>query len=244
MTRLNQLIAVRKGVVSTAEQAFTKAYQDVQKTALMVGITKQYQPSEEGGEQLAGERQIVQIRIPDVLNEVADALKGLFDIHATLDMTNQVARSAIFIDGHPITEMLPVATLLTIEKKLTDLSTFIKKLPLLDPAELWTADEHNEGVWRAEPIRTQRQKKVPRNHVKSEATDKHPAQVEVYHEDVIVGHWTTTKFSGALPLARAKELLARVNKLLAAVKQAREQANMVEVEDCKPGDAITRYLFG
>lgn len=47
---------------------------------------------------------------------------------------------------------------------------------------------------------------VPRNHVKAEATDKHPAQVEVYHEDVPVGYWTTVKFSGALPARRVNEL--------------------------------------
>jgi hypothetical protein len=35
--------------------------------------------------------------------------------------------------------------------------------------------------------------------VKAEATEKHPAQVEVYHEDVVVGQWKTVKFSGALP---------------------------------------------
>ena len=48
-------------------------------------------------------------------------------------------------------------------------------------------------------MQTLRTKKVPRNHVKAEATEKHPAQVEVYYEDVAVGYWTTVKFSGALP---------------------------------------------
>jgi len=244
MTRLNQLIAVRKSVVGQAEQAFTDAYQKIQKTPLLAGITKTYQASEEGGEVLAGERQLVQVRIPEVLSDVSDSLARLFDIHATLDTTNQSARAGIFIDGQRITEDLPVATLLTIEKKLTDLITFVKKLPLLDPAELWTMDEHQDGVWRSEPVRTQRQKKVPRNHVKARATDKHPEQVEVYYEDVIVGHWTTTKFSGAISLIEAKALLAKAVTLQAAVKQAREQANMVEVEDSKPGESLVRYLFG
>jgi hypothetical protein len=88
-----------------------------------------------------------------------------------------------------------------------------------------------------------RTKKVPRNHVKAEATEKHPAQVEVYHEDVVVGYWRTVKFSGALPAQRVNELLERVEKLQAAVKFAREDANGTEVTDQKPGKKVFDYLF-
>ena len=51
--------------------------------------------------------------------------------------------------------------------------------------------------WKTEPVQTYRTKRVPRNHVKAEATEKHPAQVEVYYEDVTIGYWTTVKFSGS-----------------------------------------------
>jgi hypothetical protein len=84
---------------------------------------------------------------------------------------------------------------------------------------------------------------VPRNHVKAEATDKHPAQVEVYFEDVTVGTWTTTKFSGALPATRVHELEARVEKLAHAVKFAREEANGFEVSDRRVGEAVFGYLL-
>ena len=85
---------------------------------------------------------------------------------------------------------------------------------------------------------------MPRNHVKAEATEKHPAQVEVYYEDVAVGYWTTVKFSGALPAQRVNELLERVEKLQHAVKFAREEANGTEVTDQRVGDAVFGYLFG
>ena len=93
-------------------------------------------------------------------------------------------------------------------------------------------------------MRTIRTKKVPRNHVKAEATEKHPAQVEVYYEDVPIGYWTTVKFSGALPARRVNELLERVEKLQQAVKFAREEANGTEVTDQRVGDAVFGYLFG
>nr|WP_233508232.1 hypothetical protein [Spongiactinospora gelatinilytica] len=120
--------------------------------------------------------------------------------------------------------------------------TFISKLPTLDPAETRAQDEHTEA-WRTEPVKTTRTKKVPRNHVLAAATDKHPAQVQVYNEDIVVGYWTKVAFSGALPQRRVNELLARVQKLQEAVKYAREEANGTEVVDQKIGEKVFAYLL-
>ena len=129
-----------------------------------------------------------------------------------------------------------------LEKQLVDIHTFVKKLPTLDASETWKRDEAAD-CWATDPILTVRTKKVPRNHVKAEATDKHPAQVEVYHEDIQVGTWRTVKFSGALPAARVNELLARVEKLQEAVKFAREEANNAEAPEVKIGEAVFGFLF-
>src|SRR6266511_3226344 len=121
----------------------------------------------------------------------------------------------------------------------------LQKTPLLsglDAAETWSFDEATDA-YATPPTQTTRSKKVPRNHVKAEATEKHPAQVEMYFEDVLVGYWTTVKFSGALPQARVSELKARVVKLAEAVKVAREAANSTQVTDQKIGDKIFGYLF-
>jgi len=84
---------------------------------------------------------------------------------------------------------------------------------------------------------------VPKNHVKYEATKEHPAQVEMYMEDVWVGTWTTTKFSGAIPVATRNAMLERVRKLTDAVKTAREEANGLEVRGQKVGAAVLGYVF-
>ncbi len=65
----------------------------------------------------------------------------------------------------------------------------------------------------------------------------------MYFEDVLVGYWTTVKYSGALPQARINELKSRVVKLSEAVKVAREEANAVTVTDQKIGDRVFDYLF-
>ncbi|MGW7355884.1 DUF7873 family protein [Streptomyces sp. NPDC054802] len=243
MAKLNQIIAVEKGVKSKSYQDITAAHQKVQKVALLAGISRTYQPKDEEGEQLPPESTRVQVVAEDVLREMSESLTRLFDVTATKDRANCSARADVVVDGRTVVAEAPVSYLLFLEKQLTDLHTFVKKLPVLDASESWSPDPSTDW-WKTDPVRTIRTKKVPRNHVKAEATDKHPAQVEVYYEDVPIGYWTTVKFSGALPARRVNELLGRVEKLQHAVKFAREEANSAEVTDQRVGDAVFGYLFG
>jgi hypothetical protein len=243
MPKLNQIIAVEKGVKSRSLQELTEAHHAVQKPALLTGIARTYQPKDEEGEQLPPESTKVQVRTEDVIRQVTTTLTRLFDVTATKDATNRVAVADVVVDGRTLLSDVPVPYLLFLEKQLTDLHTFVKKLPVLDAAESWVFND-SADCWSTEPVRTIRTKKVPRNHVKAEATEKHPAQVEVYYEDIPVGYWTTVKFSGALPAKRVSELLERVEKLQQAVKFAREEANGVDAVDRKTGEAVLAYIFG
>lgn len=243
MTKLNQIIAVEKTVKADTARVFTDAYTVSQKAPLLAGIAKRYAPRDEEGEKLPGELNRVQVRVSEIVADVAVAMAKLIDLTATKDATNQIARADIVIDGHILAGDVPVSTLLSLEKHLADMAVFVRKLPLLDPSEKWTASTHETGVWETEPIRTVRTKKVPRNHVKAEATERHPAQVEVYHEDTVVGDWTTVKYSGAIPHRDAKDMLSRILVLSQAVKTAREQANMAQVVDRKIGLVLMGYLF-
>ncbi|MDT4990240.1 MAG: hypothetical protein QOH97_132 [Actinoplanes sp.] len=243
MAKLNQIIAVEKGVKSKSFADLTDAHQAVQKSAPLAGISRVYQPKDEEGEQLPPESTRVQLKTEEILRQVAETLTRLFDVTATKDWSNLTARADVTVDELTIARDVPVTYLLFLEKQLTDLHTFVKKLPVLDAAESWVRDDSTDS-WKTEPVRTIRTKKVPRNHVKAEATEKHPAQVDVYYEDVAVGYWTTVKFSGALPAKRVNDLLDRVLKLQTAVKFAREEANSADVVDQKVGATIFGYLFG
>ncbi|HEY4455262.1 MAG TPA: hypothetical protein VGN81_13185 [Pseudonocardiaceae bacterium] len=243
MTKLNQIIAVEKGVKSSSLRDLTDAHHVLQKPAMLAGISRTYQPKDEDGEVLPPESTRVQVKSEDVLRKTAEVLTRLFDVTATKDWANTVAKADVAVDGRTLLADVPVSYLLFLEKQLIDLRTFVKKLPLLDAAEDWNFDP-SADYWRTEQVRTIRTKKIPRNHVKAEATEKHPAQVEVYYEDIAVGYWHTVKFSGALPARRVNELLDRILKLQEAVKFAREEANGIEVTDQRIGDAVFGYLFG
>ncbi|SES11995.1 MULTISPECIES: hypothetical protein [Lentzea] len=242
MTKLNQIIAVEKSVKGGTLRDLTDAHHGLQKPALLAGISRTYQPKDEDGEVLPPESTRVQIKAEDVLRKTAAVMTRLFDVTATKDWANCVAKADVVVDGETLLRDVPVSYLLFLEKQLTDLHTFVKKLPLLDAAEDWSFDE-SADYWRTEQVRTIRTKKVPRNHVKAEATEKHPAQVEVYYEDIPVGYWNTVKFSGALPARRVNELVDRVEKLQHAVKFAREEANNMEITDQRVGGVLFAYLF-
>ncbi|MER6912833.1 hypothetical protein ABT354_14285 [Streptomyces sp. NPDC000594] len=243
MAKLNQIIAVEKGVKTKAHQELASTHHQLQKPALLAGIARTYQPKDEEGEQLPPESTRVQVKAEDVLRTAAKSLTRLFDVTATKDWANCTARADVSVDGRVLVADVPVGYLLFLEKQLTEITSLIRKLPVLDASESWTQDPSTDA-WKTEAVRTVRTKKVPRNHVKAEATEKHPAQVEVYYEDIPVGYWTTVKFSGALPARRVNELLERVERLQQAVKYAREEANGGEVADQRVGDAVFGYLFG
>ncbi len=242
MTKLNQIIAVEKGVKSRSLEEITEAHHALQKPALLSGIARTYRPRDEEGEQLPPESTRVQIKAEEIIHQTVAIMTKLFDVTATKDWANCKAKADVVVNGKTLASQVPATYLLFLEKQLVDLHTFIKKLPVLDASESWSFDA-SADCWATEPTQTLRTKKIPRNHVKAEATEKHPAQVEVYYEDVSIGTWRTVRFSGALPARRVNELVERVEKLQEAVKFAREEANSREVEDVKVGETIFAYLF-
>lgn len=242
MPKLNQIIAVEKSVKSRSFQELTEAHQALQKPTLLMGISRTYRPKDEEGEQLPPESTRVQAKAEEIVRRTARIMANLFDVTATKDWTNCEARADVVIGERVLLSDVPVSYLLFLEKQLVDLHTFVRKLPVLDASEGWTFDP-SADAYATEAVQTVRTKKIPRNHVKAEATEKHPAQVEVYYEDVTVGYWRTVKFSGALPAVRVAELLERVQRLQQAVKFAREEANGREAQDRKVGEKFFAYLL-
>jgi len=239
---LNQLVAVRKGVQSEVHSGISRLHHLSQKVNLLSGFIRTYRTIRDEDPALPGETQRVQVRANEVLLDVRELLTRLWNVTAQVDWTNCVARSDVVIGDQVILREAPVTFLIFLEKQLTDLHTIIDKLPVLDPADEWHWDD-NADAWASQTTTTVRTKKEPRNHVLAAATDRHPAQVNMYTEDVPVGYWDTIKHSGALDGARKKVLLRRVAELREAVKAAREQANMTDAVVVDIADGVFGYLL-
>lgn len=242
MTKLNQILAIEKGVKTKTTREFTDIHRNVSKVNLLNGFTKTYKPKDEEGDSLPSESTNVQITAEASIKDATDVLTRLFDVTFTKEKTNTVALADVKVGNKVLVKEAPVTYLLFLEKQLVDLRTFVAGIPTLDPSETWTYDA-DAGFYRSKETSTVRTKKVPKTFVKYEATDKHPAQVEIFNEDQLVGYWTTTKFSGALPKDRVNTLLDRIDTLSEAVKFAREAANETEVLDGNAGANVFDYLF-
>jgi hypothetical protein len=244
--KLNQIIAARTGIKGDADKKLTKHHHILLKNDLFGGMVRTYKPRDDDDYRFPDETTNVVMKAKDILQTVGEDLTDLFDVTAVADWTNQTARADVVLLGgdQPVTLLadVPVAYLMFLEKQLVNIETLIRKLPTLTPTEVWTFDPDND-VYRSEPAATTKTKKVLRNHVKAAATERHPAQVDVYTEDVPIGTWTTVKFSGALPASQINKMLNRVTALSKAVKYAREQANMADVVPASPGKKIFDYLF-
>jgi hypothetical protein len=243
MGKLNQIIAIEKGVKSRVYGELTDLNKVIQKPDLFNGFSKDYQKKDDAGEELPSEKKRVQVTVQDVLTTVDRGLSELFSVTARKDWSNCAAKADVKIDGQVLLPQVPVTFLLFLEKQLTDVRTLFNNLPVLDESEDWKGDV-NSGLFKADAAQTHRTKKMQKPIVLYDATKEHPAQTQLLTEDVIVGFWSTVKMSGAMPKPVKHQLVGRVEVLLKAVKVAREEANNREEEKVPDvGSAIFGFLL-
>ena len=242
--RLNQVVAIERDVKAASYKDLSKEHHLLQKPELTAGMSRVYSPKVDDGESFPSESKRVQITVAESLKEVAARLSPLFDLTFTKDVgnTSPAARGDVIVAGVVLVEKMPIPTLLMLEKQLIDLHTFVEKLPVLDPAENWTWDAAQQ-LYVTAPVETLKRNRDKKTIVMYPATDKHPAQTQLIDEEITVGTWRTVKLSGAIPSAERAELQLKVEALQHAVKEARERANMAEVEDKKMADAVFGFLF-
>jgi hypothetical protein len=241
--KLNQVNAIITARKSETEKAVTELYKGVQKPQLFEGREKSYRPlDEDKGVKLPPESQKVAMRVDTLIKQVAQKWGDMWSLVFTQDTGNQQATAHLSVDGVVVLSDVPITTLLYLDKQVNDLETFISKLPTPDVAQEWTHDP-NTGLLKTEATTTMRTSKEAQVLVKYEATKEHPAQTEVIQKDIAVGTWTQILYSGCIPTTEKEEILSKIHKLQDAIKMAKEQANMLEVDkmDARP---ILSFIFG
>jgi hypothetical protein len=249
MPKLNQIIAVEKGTKNRVNERLTAVYKTLQKPELFNGHVKTYTPRDDDpaskfSEKLPDDRRNVQHKVEDLLKVIREQQTELWDISLQRDVTNCAAKANLVVEGCSILNGAPVPFLLFMEKQLNDLHSEIKKIPTLDPAEKWHHDQ-DQNLHATDPSEQARTKKESMPLVLHPGTKEHPPQVKEITEDVRCGTWKTIKYSAALSAERRDLMLARVEKLQKAVKQAREEANLAEVQKDIPsvGKAIFDFVL-
>lgn len=244
MTKLNQLVALVKGQKDRTNKETAELFQT--NAAMFGGLTKTYEPKFEDGVQYPPESVRVRHTVPEILDAFMLPTGRLLDLISTTESANTEARADVIVDGVTLIEQAPVTFLMQFQKYLErEVRGLISGLPTLDPAYDWTvSDAERRGVWQTGDVLRNKTDKRPAKLDLAPATDRHPAQVEVYQETFVEGVWKERRFSGAIPASVKQAYLERVDKVIDSVKKAREEANDREVENKPVADAVFGYVFG
>lgn len=183
------------------------------------------------------------------LGHIWDALKDAFDVSMAKENSNTstMARADVTVGGVIVLGDVPATALLALEKRMAQLKNLYTAIPTLDPAYAWDPDPSAamEGVMRTKhPQEGQKTEKVHDYRVLYEATEHHPAQVTEFTVDKNVAKVTTERQSGMVSPATKARWLKNISDLATAVKQARQRANMAEVQTLPVADDIRAFIHG
>lgn len=243
--KLTQVLAVERNIKGRCEAFLNKLAQQLGKASeLVVGFVKTYVPKDHDGEKLPSESKQIVLYSKKTLVELQRHLKELFDNRAIKDATNCVARANVVVGDKVVLKDVPATHLLFLEQQLAgQIIPLIEKLPILDPSFSWTWDDARDA-YVTPPSETLRREKKQKPMILAQATEKHPAQVQLVPDEPVVGTWTHVGFSTAFKPSEVEVFRSKAIELHMAVKMAREQANMVEAVMLKSGDVVMEHIFG
>lgn len=243
MGKLHELLAVESDLKARAQAAIAAVRGTFAgNTGALLGQTRVYRPLSDGGEPLPDENKGLAMTVEGQLKLLWESFGTWVDAVIQKEVTNQSTSADVEVEGVVIVGGLPAPALLNLETRLAELRSVVDSVPVLDMAEEWTWDAKNSRYVSRERI-TYRTAKLPKAFVAYEATKEHPAQIQMFTEDVRVGEWKTVIHSGAITLARKTELLNRVDQLARAVKKARQRANDFEVKNVNVSKPIHDFVF-
>lgn len=248
-TKLHEILAVEGGLQAAARKINEETVRTLNsKDAHFIGTTTIVKFFDEGdAEKLNTEETKAMVTtVGAKLDYNKRANVRAWDAYLQKESANQNARADIEVDGKVLASGVPGVVLLGMETKLAELRAVYEAIPTLAPGPNWQPDpEVGKGVFRAaEPEVKFRTKKIIKGIELSPATKEHPAQVQAASEDVVVAKVMTHIWSGMLSGADKSAILDRLDKLLRAVKRARQRANEVPVENRHFGESLFSFIHG
>jgi hypothetical protein len=248
MSKLHQLLAVEGDLEGTYKKVLEETKTNfIKHPDRYFGQHQRIEFFDENTPKEADSHKELDDTIPSKLAYTQNHITRYLDAVLQKERTNQEARADLIVDGVTIAKEVPATFLLGLENKLKIIRNSIyETIPTLQPGVKWERDESiGDGVYKRvhsdEKFRT---KKVMKNHVIAEATKEHPAQVNVYNEDVKVARIVTDTWCGMISPAEKSTLLGRIDKLIRGVKKARQKANTTEVVKTTIGDELFTYING
>jgi len=190
------------------------------------------------------EHQEITTTVGERLSYTSESIKKLLDIMLQKESTNQLAVADLSVDGKILAENVPATFLLSLEKKLAEIRNMYSEIPTLTSGISWEKDETiGKGVFKMKfPEEKLKTSQFFEFQILVAATEHHPAQVEKWQTQKPVGKYVKNVWSGMLTSSDKSRYLGNIDRLLSAVKRARQRANATEVVNAQIGDKIMEFI--
>jgi|PlaIllAssembly_1097288.scaffolds.fasta_scaffold00061_11 hypothetical protein len=247
--KLHEVLAVESDLAAAAEKimaetivTFTKKEDHFHAHHKRLEMFDEARKQEEAGAETA--KQLVDT-VPSKLDYTAQALAKYWNVVAQKECTNQMAKADVVIDNVTVLADMPATFLLGMETKLKKLRAVLEAVPTHAPGVDWVPDpDTGRDVYKSKtPQVARREEKDFDFRVLYEATKEHPAQIEKWNANRVVGTYYTTSWTSTISPAQKSELLERCDTLIRAVKKARMRANETEVVKVSPGKALMDFVL-
>jgi hypothetical protein len=213
----------------------------------VTGLNRTFTPDDEEKRFLnknADEYKAVALTVTGQLAEDAAVAAKALDWALTQDVANCSAKADVVVNGEALLTQVPISHLLHLEKVFSEYKAVIlAALPVTDPAKEWTYDKTRK-LWKSRPEKTGAF--VKRN----EPVMLHPGNERFKPEAVLdpreshIGEWETVVWSGAVSEEQKRQLLARADTLIAALKEAIAVADHTPASKLTEGDKLYGFLLG
>ena len=234
------MIAVEKGVKG-ARTVRSRSCTEGAEGGAVQRLLQTFQPKAEDGESYPPESRKVTLRAADVLGDRGPVRGGVRPGGAQGPHEHEGEGRCGRRRAHHHRRCAGVAAP-HLEKQITDVRTMVDSMPTLDENE--SGLPTRPLVPADSPAKSHKTRKVQQPIVLFPGHRAAPGPDALVSVDEIAGWWTTVKISGAIPHDEKKGIPTRCDRLLKALKQARERANDIEVDPFEVGDNIFSTCSG
>jgi hypothetical protein len=173
---------------------------------------------------------------------LAPHMSWYINMACSKELTTGKARSQ-FVIGDNKKHTVPLSFMAVLFDHVTQLESIVSAAPTLDKQKDWALDD-DRGCFVSKPEETDATQKRPCNHLLAEATEHHPAQVQVFMDDVKVGVDIKQTHSGAMTPDDKQAMLDRIAALKQAIKASMESAKALDLVPANIGEDIVAFIFG
>lgn len=248
--QLHELLAVESNLQNQARKVTTELSDTFRtKRHLFEKKIVTFTPNTEGSTSTIESQSDIQTTVKSELAWIKPMLVKHINAEYQIADANTKAKADIIIENdngeaNVIARQVTGTALLELEKRLAEIHTFVSCIPTLDPAKGFSLDPNEKNTYIARSVNKTRTRKEKKVIVKYEATDKHPAQVELIDVDSVIGSVSEQEWSGLITPADKADIISRVEILQRAVKAARSRANNQEIDTTKAiGGSLLNFIF-